>query len=80
MTIKLNTIKDVYDFVQIVNSLPFELVGTQGRYTINCGSILGLFSLDLLKPFEIHTDGEYGSTDILFKNTFGDYEVHKDGR
>jgi phosphotransferase system HPr-like phosphotransfer protein len=46
--IRINTIEDVKNFVDIVS----------GRYAIDAKSIMGIFSLDLSKPLElrVHSD------------------------
>ena len=56
--IKLSTIEDVRNFVNTLAqySTDFDLVS--GRYTVDAKSLMGIFSLDLLKPldFVIHSD------------------------
>lgn len=56
--IKLASINDVKDFVNIVNKYDFEVDLTSGRYVVDAKSIMGIFSLDLGKPIrvEVHTD------------------------
>ena len=57
-SIVLKTISDVREFVNIVVLLEYEVDLTQGRYTIDAKSIMGIFSLDLLSPITVvaHTD------------------------
>ena len=64
MQIKLFTIQEVREFVNLVILVDFEVDLIQGRYLIDAKSIMGIFSLDLSKPIElsIHSDNV---TDIL---------------
>lgn len=59
MQIKLFTIQQVREFVNLVILEDFEVDLIQGRYTIDAKSIMGIFSLDLLSPItvRIHTEG-----------------------
>lgn len=57
-TIKLNTIDDVKEFVQIVALYDFDIDLISGRYAVDAKSIMGIFSLDLSKPLEIHVHCE----------------------
>jgi len=58
--IKLSTIEDVRNFVNTLaqHSIDFDLIS--GRYTVDAKSLMGIFSLDLLKPldFVIHSDDD----------------------
>ena len=58
--IKLNTISDVRDFVNAVNSINGDIDLTSGRYTVDGKSIMGIFSLDLMNPIKLtaHTTDE----------------------
>ena len=58
VTIMLNTINDVKQFVNTVAKYDFEVDLVSGRYAIDAKSIMGIFSLDLSKPIrlEAHTD------------------------
>jgi len=59
-TIMLNTIDDVKDFVNAVNSFDCDIDLSSGRYVIDAKSIMGIFSLDLSKPItvNVHCDDE----------------------
>ena len=63
--IKLNTIENVRDFVDIVTRHDVDVDLSSGRYVVDGKSIMGLFSLDLLKPVKLtaHSD----DCDDLFK-------------
>jgi hypothetical protein len=60
MEIKLTTIKDVNDFVNLAFSKDANATLSQGRYIVNAASLLGVFSLDLMKTVHLHVpSGEY---------------------
>lgn len=58
VTIRLNTINDVKDFVNAVTLCDYDVDLVSGRYAIDAKSIMGIFSLDLSQPVKmlIHTD------------------------
>lgn len=58
ITIKLDTIEDVKDFVNTVSMCNFDVDLISGRYAVDGKSIMGIFSLDLSKPIkaEIYSD------------------------
>ena len=62
--IKLSSIEDVRKFVDIVSKYDIDIDLSSGRYIVDAKSILGIFSLDLLKPIKLtaHSD----NTDELF--------------
>ena len=64
VTISLQAINDVKEFVNIVMRFDFDVDLVSGRYAIDAKSIMGIFSLDLLKPIKLtaHSD----NTDELF--------------
>ena len=67
MKIKVNTIQDVIDFVQLVTeNCHGEVLAKQGKYIINAKSIMGLFSLDLMKSFDLTGEEEIDKN--IFKN------------
>lgn len=53
-TISLLAINDVKDFVNTVMHFDFDVDLVSGRYAIDAKSIMGIFSLDLSKPIELH--------------------------
>ncbi len=57
-TIKLTSIQDVRDFVNLMTSQTIDIDLTSGRYTVDAKSIMGIFSLDLLAPITLtaHSD------------------------
>ena len=56
--IRLSTIEEVRNFVNIVSKYDFEIDLKSGRYVVDAKSIMGLFSLDLLNKIEVtvHSD------------------------
>lgn len=62
--IRLSTIADVRDFVNIVSASDCEIDLKSGRYIVDGKSMMGIFSLDLLSPITLtaHTD----NADALF--------------
>ena len=54
VTISLQAINDVKEFVNIVMRFDFDVDLVSGRYAIDAKSIMGIFSLDLCKPIELH--------------------------
>lgn len=57
-TIKLETIDDVKEFVQLVALYDFDIDLVSGRYAVDAKSIMGIFSLDLSKPIELHVHSD----------------------
>ena len=53
MDIPLTTPSVIQSFANLVNSYPFTISLRQGRAAIDAKSILGIYSLDLLKPVTI---------------------------
>lgn len=64
MKIRLSTIADVRDFVNIVSKSEAEIDLHSGRYVVDGKSIMGIFSLDLLSPITVTAHS--GDTDELF--------------
>lgn len=58
VNIKLSTIEQVREFVNVVSSFDGEIDLKSGRYVVDAKSIMGIFSLDLLNPIEmtVHSD------------------------
>ena len=58
--IRFKSISDVKEFVQIVNSYPYDVDLSSGRYVVDAKSIMGIFSLDLSHPTSliIHSNDE----------------------
>ena len=56
--IKLASVQDIREFVNVVILADYDVDLVQGRYVIDAKSIMGIFSLDLSKPIDlcIHAD------------------------
>lgn len=52
-TIKLNTIKDINNFVGEMLDFESDIDAIRGRYVLNAKSVIGLFTLDLSIPLDI---------------------------
>lgn len=63
-TVNLQAINDVKEFVNIVMKYDFDIDLVSGRYAVDAKSIMGIFSLDLLDPITLQTDG--ANADELF--------------
>ena len=61
--IKLSSIEDVRNFVNIVSKYNIDIDLMSGRYVVDAKSIMGIFSLDLLKPIKLTAHSE--DTDAL---------------
>ena len=61
--VALSSIEDVKKFVAAANQCPVEVDVCSGRYIVDAKSIMGMFSIDLSKPFrvEIHGAQEEGA-------------------
>ncbi len=57
-SVQFKSITDVKDFVHSVNSFPYDVDLSSGRYVVDAKSIMGIFSLELQRPInlEIHSD------------------------
>ena len=64
--IKLSSIEDVRNFVNIVSKYSIDIDLMSGRYVVDAKSIMGIFSLDLLKPIKLTAHAE--DTDALFED------------
>ena len=64
--IKLNSIKDLYSFVDILDKYPgtFEIVAND--YVIDAKSLMSMLSLNLSKPLQLTIDSDE-TDDILIK-------------
>ena len=67
VTIKLDTINDVKNFVSAVTTFECDFDIVADRYVVDAKSIMGIFSLDLSKPLDLHinTDDEKEISAVL---------------
>ena len=65
--ISLTTIADIRDLVNIANRTDVDIDLISGRYVVDAKSIMGIFSLDVMKPIELiaHTDDEAIAADLF---------------
>lgn len=63
--VKLNSIENVKNFVNVLKNRDekFELVS--GKYVIDAKSIMGIFSLDLTRPLELRAETDEIPAGIL---------------
>lgn len=64
--IKLSSIQDVREFVDIVTRYDAEIDLSSGRYVVDAKSIMGIFSLDLLSEITLTAHSE--NTEKLFED------------
>ena len=62
--IRLSTIADVRDFVNILAKTEIDIDLSSGRYVVDGKSIMGIFSLDLLNNIKLTAYAD--NTDELF--------------
>ena len=65
LTIKLNSIDKVKEFVRIITNFDNDFDLRSGRYTVDAKSILGIFSLDLSKPIELDVYGKENLEEVI---------------
>ena len=67
VTIQLETINDVKNFVSTVTKFECDFDIAVDRYVVDAKSIMGIFSLDLSKPLtlQINIDDENEIGDVL---------------
>lgn len=58
ITIILDKITDVKDFVNLVSKCSDDVTVGSGRFIVNAKSLLGLMSLDLSKPLKVEFYGD----------------------
>ena len=63
--IRLSTIADVRDFVNIVSGTDVDVDLVSGRYVVDGKSIMGIFSLDLSKPIDLNIHAEENVDEVL---------------
>ena len=65
--IKLTSIQDVREFMEIVTRCDFEIDLCSGRYVVDAKSIMGIFSLDITKPIDLNIHASEGVDEIIKK-------------
>jgi len=56
--LKLVTVEDIRSIVNILAKYTVDLDIRQGRYIVDARSLMGIFSLDLLKPIDFVIDSD----------------------
>ena len=56
--IRLSSIQDVRNFVDVVTKHNVDVDLSSGRYVVDAKSIMGIFSLDLLSPITLSVQTE----------------------
>ena len=56
--IRVSTIQDVRNLVDIVTAAGTDVDLSSGRYVVDAKSIMGIFSLDLLNPIKLTAHAE----------------------
>ena len=57
VTVLLDKITDIKDFVNLVSKCQDDVVIGSGKFAVDAKSIMGLFSLDLTKPLKVEFYG-----------------------
>ena len=65
LTIKLDSIDKVKEFVRIITAFDNDFDLRSGRYTVDAKSILGIFSLDLSKPIDLDVYGKDNLDEVI---------------
>lgn len=75
-TVKFNLINDIKAFNQAVVKCSFDVDLVSGRYVIDAKSLMGIFTLDLSRPIDLHIHAdETNEETIAFLNTISNYLV-----
>ncbi len=65
ITVKLDSIDRVKEFVRVITAFDNDFDLRSGRYTVDAKSILGIFSLDLSKPIELDIYGKENLDEVI---------------
>lgn len=76
MFIKLNTIDDVKEFVNICSKYDVDIDVKQGKFTVDGKSILGIFSLNLMEKINVYIlELDKKSRDSFYKE-IGEWRIN----
>ena len=72
VTLKFDSVDQLRKFNKTMSSLPGDFDMEQGRYYIDAKSVMGIMSLNLSKPIELHfqAEGQEKSRIISAMNEF----------
>ena len=74
VTILLDSIDKVKAFVNIINTFDADFDLVSGRYVIDAKSLLGIFSLDIMKPITLNIHNSEENVDHIL-DSIKDYIV-----
>ncbi len=67
VTILLDSIDKVKSFVSVINPFDADFDLVSGRYVIDAKSLLGIFSLDIMKPIDLNIHNSNEDIDEILK-------------
>lgn len=65
MTIRLNSVEDVKEFVNIVSKFDSDIDLISARYIVDAKSIVGVLSLDLRNPLQVRVSQDEEQTPVM---------------
>ena len=75
--IRLSSIQDVRNFVDIVTKHNIDVDLSSGRYVVDAKSIMGIFSLDLLSPITLSAQTENEAEAVALLAELKDFIVEE---
>lgn len=68
LSIKLDTVDDIKEFISITNTLNCEIDLIKGRYIVDGKSVMGVFTLNTFEPLELHIhSNDYSLVELFDK-------------
>ncbi|MBR0381668.1 MAG: HPr family phosphocarrier protein [Eubacterium sp.] len=67
VTILLDSIDKVKSFVSVINPFDADFDLVSGRYVIDAKSLLGIFSLDIMKPIDLNIHNTNDNIDEILE-------------
>lgn len=64
--IKLNTILDIKEFLNVVSKVPYDVDLVKGRYVVDAKSVIGVYTIDLSDAAELYIHAEDNECIKLF--------------
>ena len=64
LKVKIPTIEKVKQFVNLASKQPFDIDIVSSRFVVDAKSIMGIFSLDITQPLELHIYEDAGSPNL----------------
>lgn len=75
VTILLEKVDDVKEFVNVMVTQPFDANIVSGRHTVDAKSLMGIFSLDTSKPVNLEFDHDNDEDIDAFLDKISDFIV-----